>query len=1234
MNVLPHRNQITFAGILFLCLFGAGSISAQNSNLQNLIQTYKDQNPQAAIALEQKKQASNNQFPSSQAIQTPNALPQGTSTQPTSIPGQSPYTNLPYQPSLQGNLTTSIPFQPSQHQTGVAPIPYYPNQNLPTNENREFQARQGISEGPTQDYRQLEIPKDPLPLGGNPRDPLNIRFDSKWVNRPNRATTPFDEMLGDARLNDLYFVDAQNGWAVGDHGVIWHTADAGKNWLLQETPIDCTLRSVHFVDKSFGLAVGGYLYPFSGQGRGIVLMTIDGGKNWNLLPQSPYPIFHRVKMFDMTNGILAGESSEYCPSGLFSTKDGGRIWKPVSSDQNDGWNSVDFFDEKAGIGIGTSGTVQSICAKQAIQTPQSGFSRLTQIKLISGDKPIWGINGWMVGDNGLILSTTDRGFRWGVAPGKLPGNASNLVDLKAIESKENQIWVAGNPGSFIYSSNDAGKTWKANATGQTTTIRKIVFADKNNGWAAGDLGTILSTSDGGNTWSVQRTGSSRLAMLGVFGRAEEIPLEAYAQICANNGFLGGTILLFRDQVEQGKEKTESVRLDRTHEALVRIGTSVIGELGSFVLPRTELLTNFNQLVQQIEKENDGKGMQRIRERLVLALRQYRPEIVLSSHFDASESLDPIKELTLRELVEAVKLADDPTAFPHQLTELGLKPWKVKKIHLALSNGKLGDVNVTTTEPIIRLGQPLDELVYASYGILTPNSKEKYSILGFSTQCDQTSPGGSRDFFAGITLPPGSDGRRSFQGSYAEHWEKINLRIQQRRHALGIIQQTARVAKENGLASSDVRLASNAEELTRKIDKDAAVQILLDMGRKYLESGDWDSVWEAYELLARQHADHPLVRSAFLWLVQYYAGNEVVWRKHKNNSTSSNAIEFTKEGATARKPVSQVTVGPALAVGQHEIEQQRQDLEQRLDKAIAIGRLLDQKYPDLADDVRIRFSLASALRKRGWNMEAGKFYQKRGDRKYDDVWSMRARAEYWLGHQDQTELPPELKESPLPMLVCSYSPVKPYLDGQFDKEFDRETWFKSRLYSLTPEKPRKRLQEILKDKPVGTGLKREERLRNESRNLGTQVMFMYDNEYLYVGVRCKRIVGFHYPPIAEKPRSRDADIDDQDRIEILLDVDRDYGTYYSLTIDSRGWAVDSCWGDKTWNPEYFIARNEDKDYWYIEAAIPLNSLNDSVPINREVWAVGLRRLIPGFGIECWNAENSFELEEGFGFLVFE
>ena len=65
---------------------------------------------------------------------------------------------------------------------------------------------------------------------------------------------------------------------------------------------------------------------------------------------------------------------------------------------------------------------------------------------------------------------------------------------------------------------------------------------------------------------------------------------------------------------------------------------------------------------------------------------------------------------------------------------------------------------------------------------------------------------------------------------------------------------------------------------------------------------------------------------------------------------------------------------------------------------------------------------------------------------------------------------------------------------------------------------------------------------------------------------------------------------QDRVELLLDVDRDYATYYMLVVDHRGWTAETCWHDPTWNPGWFVATGGDEKSWTAEAAIPLAELS--------------------------------------------
>ncbi|MDR0869762.1 MAG: hypothetical protein LBN39_03125 [Planctomycetaceae bacterium] len=932
------------------------------------------------------------------------------------------------------------------------------------------------------------------PPGGNPKDPLNPRFV------PN---------------------------AVPDKG-----QDNSRN-PYAEWQKDACLNDIFFLDNNCGWAAGD---------RGTVWNTPDGGQTWTLQETPLDCQLHCIRFKDVSFGIAVG--GYYYPSGntggisggtaahlnrsrgvILITQDGGRKWSLIATPYFPALKQIEIIDTM-------------------------------QIRVNGEPSDLY--------PNGTFTSNdAGRTWKYDAEPRavKPVPEMANVPLLQTLCSEHNgkEIFAAGLPGTMIYSAtNSASTKWKATPTGNNAPLHKIVFLNEKTGWAAGELGTILKTGDGGASWNVQTTGGKKLAVLGLFGTANDVPLEAFVSLCAHQGYLGGISLLFQE-----RNCRQTAGLD-VHEAFIRTGASVDSNTGTLLECR-EMFTAFDELVKQIQKQHDNKGMEHLRAQLVGLIRTWQPEIILTA--DAPKD-GIVRELALREIMDAVRKAEDPAAYPNQMTELGLKPWQVKKVHVAVSNGTLGDVNLNTKEPSIRLGLPFDEAAYISYGLLNV-PRNRQAMLGFSTPHNVVPPSASKDFFAGIEIQPGSDSRRLLAGSYAEQWEQIQLRIQQRQQTLGIIASTANTAKKNKQKPGDIRLASSAEELTRKIDSDAAVQILLEMGESYKPSGDWASVSEAYEVIAKHYPQHPLARPAFLWLMQQYACGE----KSEN------------------KPLAEVNAS--------------------LDAAIAMERYLAQYFPDLAAMPEVKFSLASALRQRGFEQDAGNLYRELANRPFNGIWKNRAKGECFLSAPSQNGL-----ENPQQAIRCSFTSVKPYLDGKFDKEFDRKTWFHSKLYSLTPDKPNPSV--------AAAG----------SQNFGTKIMTMYDRDYFYIGLKCRRVAGFSYPPLAEKPRQRDVPLDDQDRVEILLDVDRDYQTCYSFTADSRGWAVDALRGSTTWNPSWYVARYEDKDSYYIEAAIPWESLTNYPPQSGTVWAVGVRRIVPGKGIECWNAENADDLTNGFGFLVFE
>lgn len=75
-------------------------------------------------------------------------------------------------------------------------------------------------------------------------------------------------------LEDIFFLNASLGWAVGENGTILHTSNGGEKWEVQMSGTEETLRSVGFADEMNGWTVGGDF------GVGAILRTTDGGKTW------------------------------------------------------------------------------------------------------------------------------------------------------------------------------------------------------------------------------------------------------------------------------------------------------------------------------------------------------------------------------------------------------------------------------------------------------------------------------------------------------------------------------------------------------------------------------------------------------------------------------------------------------------------------------------------------------------------------------------------------------------------------------------------------------------------------------------------------------------------------------------------------------------------------------------------------------------------------------------------
>src|SRR6266480_7552754 len=83
------------------------------------------------------------------------------------------------------------------------------------------------------------------------------------------------------------------------------------------------------------------------------------------------------------------------------------------------------------------------------------------------------------------------------------GTTNNLNGAHLLDSGTG--FVVGDAGAILKTT-DAGATWSPLASGTTNILYGVYFLDANQGVAVGDQGLILRTTDGGSMWQTVATG--------------------------------------------------------------------------------------------------------------------------------------------------------------------------------------------------------------------------------------------------------------------------------------------------------------------------------------------------------------------------------------------------------------------------------------------------------------------------------------------------------------------------------------------------------------------------------------------------------------------------------------------------------------------------------------------------------------------------------------------------------
>ncbi|MBI5256718.1 MAG: PKD domain-containing protein [Burkholderiales bacterium] len=131
------------------------------------------------------------------------------------------------------------------------------------------------------------------------------------------------------RTDDVFFLDAQRGWAVGEGGRVWASSDGGEHWQRLPDVTGHSLTRVAFADAENGWALTDV--------RARLARTRDGGRSWQTVTtpdtdDASFRGYHRMLLVNRETVVVVGSGytpplTKYVWAVTSITTDGGASWR-------------------------------------------------------------------------------------------------------------------------------------------------------------------------------------------------------------------------------------------------------------------------------------------------------------------------------------------------------------------------------------------------------------------------------------------------------------------------------------------------------------------------------------------------------------------------------------------------------------------------------------------------------------------------------------------------------------------------------------------------------------------------------------------------------------------------------------------------------------------------------------------------------------------------------------------
>jgi photosystem II stability/assembly factor-like uncharacterized protein len=254
-----------------------------------------------------------------------------------------------------------------------------------------------------------------------------------------------------AGINDVTFVDGEDGWAAGDGGALYASRDGGQSWNVVISGTADDLKHFSLADAEHGYVAGG----------STVLRMTDGA-TWQRVTSSSLPSGIEDLAEPTAATLVAVTQPTGGTGGIYRSVDGGNGWQQIFLPMSGvGFDRVVFAGAGSGWASGTAGLFHTTDGGQSWTPVDLHLRAYLVLGFLS---PSFGYVGGVIETGAgtwaaTIERTDDHGATWSTSTTHAEA-AVDTVWVHALAFAPDRQQGLAAIGSALYETQDGGATWQ------------------------------------------------------------------------------------------------------------------------------------------------------------------------------------------------------------------------------------------------------------------------------------------------------------------------------------------------------------------------------------------------------------------------------------------------------------------------------------------------------------------------------------------------------------------------------------------------------------------------------------------------------------------------------------------------------------------------------------------------------------------------------------------------------